>query len=95
MTASSSDHHIFVCSGLVSNGVKVLGHTGIYADYVILKYLEVEECNALLARYTQCIRQPSLALAKLCALIAKLEIAVWHRHEYYRYRENRVHCTTM
>ena len=25
----------------------------------------LEECNALLARYTQCIRQPSLALCKI------------------------------
>ena len=38
------------------------------------------ECSALLARYTQCIRQPNLwHCAKLCTLIVKLEIAVWHR----------------
>ena len=28
-------------------------------------FVLLEECNALMARYTQCIRQPSLALCKI------------------------------
>ena len=69
-------------------------------------YNILEECNALLARYATVyaliakLEVTVLHLgAKLCALSAKLEIAVWHRLWYigrYTYIEqkNRAHCTT-
>ena len=45
----------------------------------------------------RCSQSCIVACAKLCALIAKLEIAVWHRpgKEDIYIQKNRAHCTTI
>ena len=72
---------IFLQWQVVEVVLSTLTNHCVASQGVDIHYNILEECNALLACYTQCILQPSLALrtsAKLCTLIAKLEIVVWH-----------------